>query len=801
MTLRQPKILVVDGQRATLAAMHALLGQRRCQVVLAQSGNEALAACLRNDFALVFLSVELPDMDSFEVAELLKGEASTRHLPIILVATARGDTAQRLRGYELGAIDYLEKPVDDIVILSKVSIFIDLYVSKQQLTLELARSESMRAAVRENETRYREVLDSAPIPIMLHAEDGQVILVNKHWQKVTGYAHDEATRVEDWIVRGFGTKGSAIRTRVSQLYNIKDVLYGGEYQLRSASGAELEWAFRSAPLAALPDGRRLVVSMAVDVTAHRSTLRAAAEAKRMAEAADRAKGEFLANMSHEIRTPLHVIIGLAQLLRRDLTEPGQQGRLDQLCATSDHLLMLINDVLDLSKIEANRLAVEHNDFDLDALVGKVVRMVDERANGKGLTLQTAIAPQLRGMALNGDALRLAQVLINLCDNAIKSTDQGTVRLGLEWLGEDADAVRLHFLVADSGIGIAPADQARLFHAFVQGDGSPTRKRGGTGLGLAISQHLVALMGGTIRVVSEPGAGSTFSFELALPRATTVVSEAVPSAGVAVAADFCGRSILLAEDHPLSQEILFEMLADLGFEVDVASDGAEALACAQARSFDLILLDMQMPKMDGLQATRAIRALPAHRDTPIIALTANVFAEDRQRCLEAGMNGYISKPVTPTSLAAILCQWLPQQALPAAEAPVCAVGDNELSRALANIPGFNMGAGRSPDQLEDDATLLIRFMQLHGQDMRRLRAHLTVGERDAAQVVAHQLVGIAGLAGARRDSALASQIDQVLRVDQDASMLIDLAVLCEAELAGLTEAIARLLAPATELGAI
>jgi len=511
-----------------------------------------------------------------------------------------------------------------------------------------------------------------------------------------------------------------------------------------------------------------------------------ARAVENAEQTSRAKSTFLANMSHEMRTPLHVIIGLGYLLRRELTDAVQKQRLDQLCASTDHLLAIINDVLDLSKIEAQRLVLDHSDFTLGAVADKVVRMVEGQAQEKGLALTTDIAPCLRDTALHGDALRLAQVLINLCSNGVKFTDQGEVRLGVASLAENAATVALRFSVADTGIGIAPTDQARLYQAFEQVDSSTTRERGGTGLGLVISQRLVTLMGGCIEVDSRPGVGSTFSFELLLPRATASLPAAAADPAEASAADFSGRRVLFAEDHPLSQEILLEMLEDLGCAVDLASDGAEAVACAQARSYDLILMDMQMPKMDGLTATQAIRGLPGHGRTPIIALTANAFADDRRRCLAAGMNGHVGKPVTPETLAAALGQWLPNLALPGAAALLC---DNPLSRALDAIPGLEVGQTwrRSPRRLAEYREQLQRFVELHQPDMALLGAHLDAGKREAAQAVAHNLKGIAGLIGARRVAALAADLERELRAGADAAKLADLTQACADELARLADA--------------
>ena len=533
-----------------------------------------------------------------------------------------------------------------------------------------------------------------------------------------------------------------------------------------------------------------LICVAVDISERKQIEQQLRVATDAAEQASRAKSIFLAHMSHEIRTPLHVIMGLGHLLRRKAQDPESRARLDQLCTTSDHLLDIINDILDLSKLDAQKLSLHHADFRLDAVVDKAVRMVEGMAHEKGLTLTTEVAPPLRAMTLNGDALRLGQVLINLCSNAVKFTDQGAVHLRIDCLADDADKVTLRFAVADTGIGIAPADQARLFLPFSQVDGSSTRQYEGTGLGLAISQRLMAMMGGTIQVDSRLGTGSTVSFDLLLRRATGSVAKAPAGTAVSAATDFSGRHILMVEDHPLGQEILFEMLTDIGCEVDAASDGAEAVECAQAHQYDLILMDMQMPKMNGLAATRAIRALPGHRETPIIALTANSFAEDRQRCLDAGMNSHLSKPVTPDTLATALGQWLPDLAVPSDETPPC---DNELSRALAEIAQLEIRPTwrRSPERQSEYSRQLDSFVTLHGQDMTRLREHLAGGEHDAAHVVAHNLHGIAGLMGARHVAALASGIVQGLRAEADEASILLLAADCEAELANLTEAVRTL----------
>jgi len=384
------------------------------------------------------------------------------------------------------------------------------------------------------------------------------------------------------------------------------------------------------------------------------------QAKQVAESASVAKTAFLANMSHEIRTPINAILGMARLVRKGGLDARQSEQMDKLETASGHLLEIINAVLDLSKIESGRFVLESLPVQPAAVVANVLSMVHERAQAKGLQLLSEVAPM--PAALCGDPTRLQQALLNYVGNALKFTERGNVVVRVVVDSADDDALVLRFSVTDSGIGITGDVLGRLFSAFEQADTSITRLYGGTGLGLAITRKLARLMGGEAGAESEPGQGSTFWFTARLLRSaeTVLPTHVVDDAEMRLRRDFAGRRLLLVEDEPVNREIAQLQLEDFGLQVDCAEDGEQAVAKAAAQTYELILMDMQMPRMDGLQATRAIRTLPGYAATPILAMTANAFAEDRARCLAAGMDDFLAKPVIPEQLAAMLLRHLAGQ---------------------------------------------------------------------------------------------------------------------------------------------
>ena len=451
-----------------------------------------------------------------------------------------------------------------------------------------------------------------------------------------------------------------------------------EYEIEGLKGRCRWLESHAVPLCL--DGRALVLEFSRDITGRKQTehdlenyhrrlesmvaertmeLRLAMEA---AETGNRAKTTFLANMSHDLRTPMTGVLGMIELARRRMIDPLGLEELGKAKLSAERLLSVLNNILDLSKHEAERMVFDDQPLKLAESLANVNEVLASKAEDKGLRLVTAISPALASQSFLGDPLRLEQILSNLAGNAIKFSERGEVALRVRAVGESAEAVQVRFEVADSGIGIEPAIRARLFADVGQGTGLMVRKLGGPGLGLATSKKLVQMMGGQIGVESVPGQGSTFWFVIPLKKQEQAVTAPTPeshalSAEQRLHEDFSGANILLAKDEPINREVTRGLLEEAGLSVDLAEDGQQALDLARQKRYDLILMDMQMPKLNGIEAARAILADSLNRQTPILAVTANAFGKDRQACFEAGMSAHIAKPLDPEKFYGLLLAWL------------------------------------------------------------------------------------------------------------------------------------------------
>ena len=532
--------------------------------------------------------------------------------------------------------------------------------------------------LRESEERFRLTTDSIKDALILLSCDGRILFWNKAAESVFGYTAAEVMGavLHDFLVPPrFRDNMVAGLKRFCQ--RAQGDYLGNEIELSALNKEGVEFPIELSLSSMNMRGKWVAIGLVRDITqrkqveaelmAHRERLEALVEsrtqdliiAKNAAEAGSVAKSAFLANMSHEIRTPLNAITGMIHILRNSGLTPNQVEKLTKIEVASSHLLEIINNVLEISKIEAGKFVLQHVPVHIKTLLENITSILSQKAQDKGIELISEA--DVESCSVYGDDTRLQQAMLNLATNALKFTDHGHVILRVKEESQTGSTITLRFEVEDTGIGINPELQPKLFNAFEQADNSLSRKYGGTGLGLAITKKLAELMGGKVGMLSVEGQGSTFWFTAILRKDAPQLDEPVrittSDAERTIRQKLVGKRILLAEDEPINREIAQALLEDVGFIVDIAEDGAKAIDRVKAAAYDLILMDMQMPHINGLEATRQIRLLEKGADIPIIAMTANAFAEDRELCIEAGMNDFIAKPVSVSLLYQKLYTWL------------------------------------------------------------------------------------------------------------------------------------------------
>jgi PAS domain S-box-containing protein len=647
------------------------------------------------------------------------------------------------------------------------------------------------------------------LPANVYARDlaGRFTFVNKAYARTHGVAAaDIQGRTPEAVwPDGFGSR---LLQYDQEVLAARALVESEEH--RSVDGQEHTFLSRRFPIR-LPDGaivgvagissditerkameqalRALSAGLERQVDARTQALReqavALTEAKERAEDAAASKGRFLATMSHEIRTPINAIMGMGYLALKSAADARQRDQLCKIQGAAEHLLGILNDILDFSKIEAGRVDIECTDFALDQVLLNLRTVVAGKADAKHLAFTVTTAADVP-THLRGDPLRVGQVLINYATNAIKFTERGAVAVQVGVDALDAGSVLLRFAVRDTGIGLTPEQIGRLFQSFSQADQSTTRRFGGTGLGLAICKNLVELMGGQVGVDSTPGQGSTFWFTVRLQVGTAgAAAGAPPAVDPARLAALRGFHVLLAEDNLLNQEIASELLAEVGITVDVACNGQEALDLATTRPYALVLMDMQMPGMGGIEATRQIRRRLTAAQLPIVAMTANAMAVDRERCLAAGMDDFLSKPIDLQALWQCLLRWLagPQ---PAAVAPMAAVASAaavaQPALPVAPAPPITafalqidgLDAQRGLRQLGGREALYLRMLRSfagsQADAVARMQQALQRQDGAEARRVAHTLRGLAAGIGAGPLARLVGELEHGIAAGRPATDL-------------------------------
>jgi PAS domain S-box-containing protein len=751
------EILLVDDRDENLLALEVILANQNYKFVRANSGKEALKILLQeHDFAIILMDVQMPGMDGFETAEVIRQSEKFKRVPIIFLTANNNNQEDVFKGYQTGAVDFMVKPLSAKILRAKVAVFVDLYKKSHELEIQGERMQALNSQL-EKQSRYvRSLIEAGLDPLITINKEGKITDMNEALTKITGidrkeitgtYFFDLFTRtdiarqiheevfdkgsINDYLltIRHNGGKltdvllnGSVYRDDQGEvvgavmvarekllskysrtlieasldplitinsegkitdmneaLANItgitrekikgtdffdyftdrekarevyqeafaKGIVVDSPLTIRHKDGKQTDVLFNGSVYKDERGNVQGIVIVARDITARKKFENELIEAKRnaeraaqIAEEAVKAKQQFLSNMSHEIRTPLNAIIGFTKVVLKTELNEKQKEYINAIKISGDALIVLINDILDLAKVDAGKMTFEQIPFKPSASIYAMLHLFEPKIKEKKLELIREYDNNIPEV-LVGDPVRLHQVVLNLVSNAIKFTSEGSITVGVKLVEEDTKTATLLFSVKDTGIGIPEDKLSTIFDNFQQASSDTSRIYGGTGLGLAIVKQLVLAQGGEVWVDSKPGGGSTFNFKLSYKKTRDKIrteSEAPVSAN----GKYKGK-ILVVEDVALNQLLMKTLLEEFGFEMEIAGNGKIAIDKIKEKKYDLILMDLQMPEMNGFEATEYIRK-EMKLDLPIIALTADVTTVDLEKCRNIGMNDYISKPI-------------------------------------------------------------------------------------------------------------------------------------------------------------
>ncbi len=629
------RILYVEDAPEQRLALAAQLREWGAEVDAFASADEAWPAFLGGDHDLVVTDIVLGGhMTGSRLINRIRRQAAPRGEIPIVALTAFDTPQRRVELFHLGIDDYVAKPVFPVELRARIRNLV-------------ARERA--------EERSHKLMQATELGVTVVDEEGFVLSMDHNAKSMFGIAGEPGSRNFAGFLVNEQDGGKCMES-LCWLIGEQDI------QRLRFTGRQVDGHLFPLQLSSLEiepaDGGRRFALLTRDVSDEQALADQLAVARDSAARLGRMKSEFLSNVSHEILTPLNAIVGMSFLLKqRGLTGDARE-QVEHIDVAGHRLAGLIDEILDFSKLESGKLELESVPVSIDGILAGVAAAVEPRAAGKGLTFRVesaALPPDLLG-----DPVRLSQALLNYASNAVKFTERGGVTLSALLVEDSASRCTLRFEVRDTGIGIAPEYLNSIFDSFCQADGSSTRRYGGTGLGLAITRELVGLMGGEVGVSSTPGAGSTFWFVVKLARASAPF--AAPLAPVDsplddIARHFAGKRLLLVDDDLVNREVALAILSGTGLQIDVAENGLEAVRAVRERDYAAVLMDVQMPYMDGMQATRLIRTMPERAGLPVIAVTANAFAGDRQRCFDAGMSDFIPKPIQAQLLYSVILRWL------------------------------------------------------------------------------------------------------------------------------------------------
>ncbi|PZN76377.1 MAG: hypothetical protein DM484_16880 [Candidatus Methylumidiphilus alinenensis] len=648
--------------------------------------------------------------------------------------------------------------------------------------IDITELRQLNQKLSESQQRLSLALDSGEIGMWdWHIPTGRVEFNDNMCEKLGYSAEEFEPDANTWLEKVHHDDLDSIQTSIEQHLKGETTSFESEYRLMHKDGHWIWLLGRGKVMERDADGLPLrMLGTVIDISLRKEIEEKLQLAKDVAEEATKVKGSFLANMSHEIRTPMNAVIGMAHLALQTELTPRQRNYLEKIHLSGQHLLGIINDILDFSKIEAGKLSLEAVDFVLDNVFSMVASLIADKIKAKNLQLLFEIEPNVPHQLL-GDPLRLSQVLVNYATNAVKFSHSGDILLKVSMVEDAGQDVLLRFSVKDQGIGMTSEQLARLFQPFSQADATITRQYGGTGLGLVICKNLAEMMGGGVGVESELGKGSSFWFTVRLVKGNPRLKN-LESSGQTLYAHSPARllslekalerlnilgsaRILLVEDNDINQELATELLVGVGFEVDVAENGRVALDKIASSLYDLVLMDIQMPIMDGITTTREIRKDSRLKDLPVVAMTANAMASDREQCLLSGMNDYVAKPIIPEQLYTVLVRWIkPPRARNSPPLTGNATVLPTKPSMLEEIPGLDVATGLARVMGKRDLylKLLRKFALNHADAVNKIRACLNDQQYLEARRIAHTLKGLSGTLGALELQRQAEEVEKAIK---------------------------------------